>query len=59
MAWHFLSIPPSTHEQGWWPTPRWALRRLAMYAIAALFGSLLFVLYAALLALFLSPVANP
>jgi len=41
MAWRFLSSPPSTHEQGWWPTPRWALRRLAMYAIAALSGGVL------------------
>jgi hypothetical protein len=47
-----LSIPPATHQQGWWPTPRWALRRLAMYAIAALSGSLLVVLSAALLAIF-------
>ena len=52
MARRLLSIPPATHEQGWWPTPRWALRRLAMYAIAALSGSLLFVLCAALFALF-------
>jgi len=50
--WRFLSIPPATHEEGWWPTPRWALRRLAMYAITALSGGLLFVLCAALLAVF-------
>jgi hypothetical protein len=56
--WRFLSIPPATHEQGWWPTPRWALRRLAMYAIAALSGGLLFVLCAALLAFF-SPRETP
>jgi hypothetical protein len=55
MAWRFLSTPPATHEQGWWPTPRWALRRLAMYAIAALSGALLFVICTALLALFSSP----
>src|SRR5438105_2436957 len=50
MAWRFLSIPPATHEQTWWPSPRWALRRLAVYAIAALSGGLLFVLCAAELA---------
>ena len=50
--WRFLTVPSATHEQGWWPTPRWALRRLAMYAIAALSGALLFVLCTALLALF-------
>lgn len=52
MARRHLSIPPATHEQGWWPTPRWALRRLAMYAIAALSGGLLVVLCAALLSVF-------
>ena len=53
--WRFLSIPPSTHEQRWWPSPRWALRGLAMYAIAALCGGLLFVLCTALLAVFSPP----
>jgi hypothetical protein len=54
----FLSIPPATDEQGWWPSQRWVLRRLALYAIAALSGGLLFVLCAALLA-FLSPQGIP
>lgn len=40
-------------EKGAWrPTPRRTLRRLAMYAIAALSGSLLVVLCAALLWIF-------
>lgn len=50
--WRFLSVPPATHERDWWPTPHWVLRRLAMYATAALSGGLLFVFCAALLALF-------
>jgi hypothetical protein len=34
-------------EQGRWPTPRWAVRVLSIYTIAALSGGLLFVIYAA------------
>lgn len=51
-TWRLLSIPRSTHEQGWWPTPRWALRALGAYAAAALSGGLLFVFCAALYFLF-------
>src|SRR6266481_5981024 len=40
------------HEQGWWPTPRWALRVLSIYAIAALSGALLFLICTVLLAIF-------
>jgi hypothetical protein len=42
--WRF-STSPITYHPGWRPTPRWAARVLGIYAIAALCGGLLFVIY--------------
>jgi hypothetical protein len=42
--WRF-STSPITYHPGWRPTPRWAVRVLGIYTIAALCGGLLFVIY--------------
>src|SRR5712671_2879999 len=55
--WRF-STSPITYEPGWRATPRWALRVLVTYAIAALAGGLLFVICAGLFAFF-SPRETP
>jgi hypothetical protein len=44
MMWRF-STSPITYHPGWRPTPRWAARVLGIYAIAALCGGLLFIIY--------------
>jgi hypothetical protein len=51
-AWRFLSTPPGTYEPGWRLTPRWAVRVLSSYVIAALCGGLFFVVCTGLLAFF-------
>jgi hypothetical protein len=57
-AWRFLTTPPGTYEPGWRLTPRWVMRVLRTYVIAALCSGLLFVICTALLALFL-PSSRP
>jgi hypothetical protein len=57
-TWRFLTTPPGTYEPGWRLTPRWVMRVLRTYVIAALCSGLLFVAYAGLLAVF-SPRGTP
>ena len=44
VMWRF-STSPITYHPGWRPTPRWAARVLGIYAVAALCGGALFVIY--------------
>jgi hypothetical protein len=44
----FLSTSPVTYTRDWLPTPRWAAHVLAVYALAAVIGGLLYVICAAL-----------
>ncbi len=41
-----------TYEQNWRLTPRWVLRSLATYAIAALSGGLIFIFFCFIIVLF-------